>query len=325
MAAPNFTIIKGGQINQAGDARALFLKVYGGEVFTAFDETNIFKALHMVRTISTGKSAQFPSIGGKTAAYHTPGQMIDGTPGSMAETLLSIDDFLYAASAIADIDQAMSHFDYRGPFAKEDGRAIARQYDSNVAAVIMQAALTTTSRLKAGDIYEGRTKGFVDNRANTDTSVAAIKAGLLAVAINFDQKDIPDQDRNAAMKPAQYALVASDPDTINSQYGGLADQRTLKVPQLYGFNLRKTNNLPTTNVTGTYSDKYNVDARNATVLCWTPQAAGTLAVRDLAVSMTGEDYHVTHNATLVKSQMLVGHGPLRPECAALIRTADPAA
>jgi hypothetical protein len=39
--------------------------------------------------------------------------------------------------------------------------------------------------------------------------------------------------------------------------------------------------------------------------------------------MTGNDHYVTHNATLVTTKMLVGHGQLRPEEAALLRTAAP--
>lgn len=53
----NATVSRLGQINQAAAVDALFLKVYGGEVLTAFNETNVFSAHHMIRTISHGKSA----------------------------------------------------------------------------------------------------------------------------------------------------------------------------------------------------------------------------------------------------------------------------
>lgn len=323
MAAPDFTLIRGGQINQAGDDRALFLKQYGGEVFTAFEENNVFLGRHMVRTISSGKSAAFPSIGGKTAAYHTPGTMIVGTAANLAETILTIDAFLFAASAIADIDQAMSHFDYRQPFSQEDGRAISREFDKIIAQLGVAAAQVTTSRLDAGDLYAAKTVGKIINKANSNTTVADLKAAMRDMAVNFDEKDIPDTDRSLYLKPAQYALLASDNETISSDYGSAGRVQELRIPKLYGFDLVKTNNLPTSNVTGTYGNKYNVDARNTVALAMHPWAVGTLKVRDLAVSMTGEDYHVTHNATLIKSQMLFGSGILRPEGAGVIRTAAP--
>lgn len=48
-----------GQANGAGDALALFLKVFSGEVLTAFAETNVALSRSMVRSIKSGKSAQF--------------------------------------------------------------------------------------------------------------------------------------------------------------------------------------------------------------------------------------------------------------------------
>ena len=44
-----------GAQNQTGDVRALFLKLFAGEVLTAFEEKNIAMGLHRVRTISNGK------------------------------------------------------------------------------------------------------------------------------------------------------------------------------------------------------------------------------------------------------------------------------
>ena len=65
-----------GQINGAGDRDALFLKVFSGEILTTFEEMNVMKDLHMVRTIQSGKSAQFPVTGIATAKYHTAGENI---------------------------------------------------------------------------------------------------------------------------------------------------------------------------------------------------------------------------------------------------------
>lgn len=46
-----------GQINGAGVDDALFLKLFSGEVLTAFYAKQIFGALHRVRSIASGKSA----------------------------------------------------------------------------------------------------------------------------------------------------------------------------------------------------------------------------------------------------------------------------
>lgn len=51
------TPLRTGADNQGSDKRALFLKVYGGEVMTAFAENTKFRSRHKVRTIESGKSA----------------------------------------------------------------------------------------------------------------------------------------------------------------------------------------------------------------------------------------------------------------------------
>jgi hypothetical protein len=60
----NATVSRLGLVNNTGtDFDALFLKVFSGEVLTAFARNNIFnEQLHSVRTITSGKSAQFPVL-----------------------------------------------------------------------------------------------------------------------------------------------------------------------------------------------------------------------------------------------------------------------
>ena len=60
----NFTSSRLGLVNNSGTGYdALFLKVFAGEVLSSFRKATIFEDLHTVRTISSGKSAQFPIIG----------------------------------------------------------------------------------------------------------------------------------------------------------------------------------------------------------------------------------------------------------------------
>lgn len=46
-----------GQINAAGATDALFLKLFSGEVLTAFTQATVFLQHHFVQSISGGKSA----------------------------------------------------------------------------------------------------------------------------------------------------------------------------------------------------------------------------------------------------------------------------
>ena len=58
---------------------ALFLKVFAGEVLTAFEENNVMKDLHTSRTISVVSRHNFPVTGKANAAYHTVGTPLLGT------------------------------------------------------------------------------------------------------------------------------------------------------------------------------------------------------------------------------------------------------
>ena len=91
---------------------------------------NIFnEQLHSVRTITSGKSAQFPVLGTATAAYHTVGTPLVGANQIKAnEKIINIDDLLIAQSFIANIDELKNcSYDVRATYADELGKALAER------------------------------------------------------------------------------------------------------------------------------------------------------------------------------------------------------
>src|SRR5690606_882110 len=122
------------------DPKYLFLKLFGGEALLAFQETNVSLNRHSVRTIPNGKSAQFPVLGKGDATYHTPGAEIDGMDVLGNERVITIDDLLVAPRFVADIDQAMVHWDYRSALSRDIGMALSRRLDQNVLRVHVLAA-----------------------------------------------------------------------------------------------------------------------------------------------------------------------------------------
>ena len=92
--AQNYTGHRSGQTNATGDARSLYLKLYAGEVMTAFQTKNIMMNYCRVRNIKSGKSAQFIMTGKhRTAAYHTPGnEIIPDAAAKHSERVVTIDD-----------------------------------------------------------------------------------------------------------------------------------------------------------------------------------------------------------------------------------------
>lgn len=74
--AENLTLSRPGAQNLGSDPAKMFRDVFTGEVLTAFDEHNIMKDWHKMRTITHGKSASFAVMGRANARYHTAGEAI---------------------------------------------------------------------------------------------------------------------------------------------------------------------------------------------------------------------------------------------------------
>jgi len=297
---------------------ALFLKVFAGEVLTAFEETNVFKNLHFERTIQHGKSASFPATWKADAHYHTPGNAVLGS-NEMAhnERLIHIDDLLISDTFIYDLDELKNHYDVRGIYSEEAGRALARTYDKNVAKV---GVLTARASGDVGD-HSG---GSVITNASAKTDGEVLAGMIFDSAQALDEKDVPEQDRYCAVKPAQYYLLAQTTKVMNKDWDGKGSYSDGKIYRIADVELVKTNNLPTTNIasaTAGENNTYYGDFSVTAGLVWQKSAMGTVKLKDLATQMTSNDFAVMYQGTLIVAKYAIGHGTLRPECAVELATA----
>lgn len=309
----NMTPIRPGQANLAGDETALFLKVFAGEVLTAFEENNVAQSRQMIRTITSGKSAQFPATWKGTAQYHTPGVQLLGTQVAGNERVIVIDSLLVADRAIANIDEAMSHWDVRSVYSRDIGMALARTFDKNslqVGVLSARAAATVT----------GGNGGTSLTNAGYGTTVATLEQGIFDAVTALDQKDVPEQDRFVGLAPQQYyMLVNSSSKAIHSDFnpspnGGFAQGRVFRIA---GCEIVKTNNLPRTLV-NTGPAAYQGDFTTNVALVWQKGAFGTVKLLDVAVE---SQYLIEYQTTLVVGKYAVGHGILRPEAAVELKSA----
>jgi hypothetical protein len=307
----DMTVSRLGQVNQAGDATALFLKVFAGEVLTAFRTATVFAERTMLRTISSGKSASFPATWKATASYHTPGQEINGQSLNHNERVITIDDLLIADIFIAQIDEAMNHFDIRSEYSFQAGDALAQQYDKNLAQLgylAARAAATVTGGNGGGSVTD----------ADADTNGASLATSFFDAVQLLDEKDVPERDRWGYLKPAQYYNLVETDKLLNRDFGG--DPGTYSDGTLFrvaGVGIVKTNNLPTTNIT-TGPAAYQGDFSNSVSLIQHRSAQGTVRLLDLALE---SEYLIKHQGTLMVAKYAVGHGILRPESAVEIKTA----
>lgn len=305
-----------GQVNAAGDNQALFLKVFGGEVLAAFATRTVTLDKHMVRNIESGKSAQFPRLGKNSASYHTPGTQLTGKAINNAEVVIPVDDMLISDVAIANIDEAMSHYDVRSQYAFECADALAQQFDKTVMQVGLNAARTGSNQVT------GLPGGTIITSANAKTVGADLATSFFDAAQALDENDVPEQDkRYGFLRPAQYYLLARTTDVINKDWDGRGSYADGSVIRVAGVELVKTNNLPITNVTSQFRADYDVNASTTAALIMHESAVGTVKLIDLAVESTG--HRVDYQDTLLVAKQALGHGKVRVEAAVEVRTGTP--
>lgn len=314
MAAPDSTVSRLGQVNTTGDAQAIFLKLFSGEVLTQFDKTTTFIDKHQVRNIASGKSAQFPVIGRKSgASYHTPGTWIDGDQIKHAELTITIDDLLVSPMFIANIDEAMNHYEVRAEYSNKMGEELAQAFDANVGRMGILAA-------RASHPISGETGGSEITNASMKVDSTVLKDAMFAAAQAFDEKWVPEGDRYAFFKPAQFYLMAKNTDLINKDWAGAGSLASGMIETLAGFPIVKTNNLPVANDSANTAipSKYRGNFSTTAGLIWHRSAVGTVKLLDLAIDT---EYEPRNQGTFMVGKYAVGHGYLRPECAIELKTA----
>ena len=247
--------------NSAVGSRELFLKLYAGEVLTAFASKNIMMPLHRVRTISKGKSAQFPMTGKyRDAAYHTPGNEIVPTASKQGERIVSVDDLLINAQFIPSIDDAMRHYDIRSVYTQEAGFGLSKVADENILRLAIKASLCENAAIAgtAGMIQE---HSAFDDEDFTPNVVCGDAAGDIRLAKDivqaimdarriFDNYNVPGDPVVVMPTDMYYDLfkVSSATDMVdfaifNRDVGGGGSIAGGQVPQILGMPIYVTNHL----------------------------------------------------------------------------------
>ena len=336
MAAPALTLSRPGVVNNDAGTwdkdNKLFLKVFSGEVLTAFKRACIFEQFCQTRNIQNGRSAQFPVTGRFKAAYHTPGNMIVGQ-GNMAqnEVVIRIDDILMADASLYDLDDAKAHFDIRSIYSTELGQAMARTHDARIARTITLGARTATADLTAnipaGLDADPARKGTRININKATPTADDLVATVFSAAEALDKKDVSAEGRVLICNPESFYTLIQSSRAVNVDWNSQGSNGSYKegqIVKLAGFNIYSSNHIDQGDVTAMTGEqgytsngsvkKSSVDMSETKMLAFQRGACGVVKLRDISTSATGNDYNVMYNATLMTSKMSVGVGMLRPEC-----------
>lgn len=320
----NSTPSRPGQDQLSGDALALNLELFGGEVLTAFKRKVVFRDKHKVKTLSKGKLFKFPAIWQTTVGYHTPGVEITGNQIAHTEVQVSPDDKMVSSVFVADIDEVLNHYDIRAPYAQELGEALAKAYDRQVARTLVRSA-------RGGALFTGDVGGSILTNSAYANDASALFDGLSLAKETLDGKDVPvdSQPIYAALPTSLWYLMArSDRNLNRDRNGGSASDRSHTLTTIDEIQIIKTNNGPfgensvsttTDPVTGlVIPSKYRLNATNTKAIVWTPYAAATAEVQGMSTQIVDQP---EKQGTLMLARQMNGSDPLRSKCAVELRSA----
>lgn len=316
-----------GQGQHVSDDRNLFLKVFGGEVLTAFQQKITTLDKHKVRQITSGKSAQFPKTWTATSEYHTAGQEMLGNDIDTTEVTITVDGLCVAHTEIYDLDSKMSHFDVTSEFSAELGRSLAREFDKNVKRSIIAAARTAADGpFPGGHVIEDAALVGTSSASGIDWFDAILEANE-----KLFNADVPDDMQRYMLVPKavfnkiRYAKDASGNYVVSNReftaknFGveGFKD-----VLEIDGVLIMADRDIPKTDerASSTVYDKYRLAYDTTTAIMWCEPAVATVNLMDVSLE-TERD--VRRQSDFMVAKMAVGHGPLRAECAVEFRTGAP--
>ena len=297
---------------------ATALKLFSGEVFTAFNNASIFKGLVRSYTLRGGKSKQFLLTGKLDAGYHVPGEPILGRDGlKSAEKIIQLDDLLVASQFVYDLDEVLSQWNSRSEISKQIGEALAQHYDTRIAKVLDIASRQTSP-------VAGEPGGFeVKLGAANQFNAQALVDGFFEAAAVLDERSAPQDGRVAVLSPRQYYSLISSVDTniLNRELGNTqGDLNSGKgLYSIAGIRIYKSNNLPfmaayNTPVTGENNDYADANATCAGLI-FHREAAGVVEAIAPTIETTSGDFHVQYQGDLIVGKLALGVGSLRTSVA----------
>jgi len=241
-----------GQANLAGDKRALYLKLFSGEMFKGFQNNTIARDLIMKRTLKNGKSLQFIFTGRTKSEFHTPGNSILGDSNGappVAEKTITIDDLLISSAFVYELDEVLSHYDLRSEISRKIGYALAEKYDRLAFRAVARGARQASPITASGYVEPGGTQIRVGSTTNdSDAYVAAnLVSAFYDAAAALDEKGVSSDGRVAVLNPRQYyeliQAVGSN-GLVNRDAQGTALQSGNGIIEIAGIKIYKSMNIP---------------------------------------------------------------------------------
>jgi len=251
-------------LGTANERRALYLKLFSGEMFKGFQHNTIARDLVTKRTLTNGRSLQFIYTGRTSSEFHVPGQSILGNDAKtppVAEKTIECDDLLISSAFVYELDETLAHYDLRGEISRKIGYALAENYDRRIFRAITKAARQPSPVSMSGFAEPGGSVVKVGAANSTTAADAYDSAHLInafydAAAI-LDEKGVSGDGRVAVLNPRQYYALIQNVGTnglINRDVQGSALQSGNGIIEIAGITIYKSMNIPFFGKFGTKTD-----------------------------------------------------------------------
>ena len=241
-----------GAIANTTQRRALYLKLFSGEMFKGFQHNTIARDLVMKRTLKNVKSLQFIYTGRTSAEYHTPGNSILGNGDSappVAEKTITVDDLLISSAFVYELDETLAHYDLRGEISRKIGYALAEKYDRKIFQAVTKAARKASPITKTNYVEPGGTQvrvGTTTNGSDAYSATALVNAFYDAAAA-LDEKGVSSEGRVGVLNPRQYYELiqqVGENGLVNRDEQGTSRQKGQGIVEIAGIKIYKSMNIP---------------------------------------------------------------------------------
>ena len=266
--------------------RALYLKLFSGELFKGFQRNTIARDLITKRTLTNGRSLQFIFTGRTNSEFHVPGQNIlgntDGAP-PVAEVTIECDDLLISSAFVYELDETLAHYDLRGEISRKIGYALAENYDRRIFRAITKAARQASPIQKTNFLEPGGTQIRVG--ATAEGSDAYVPNNLINAfydaAAALDEKGVSTEGRVGVLNPRQYYELiqqVGENGLVNRDVQGDSRQSGNGIVEIAGIKIYKSMNIP---FFGKFGTKYGTGSGTTVTGVTDPGNTGSFVSEDM--------------------------------------------
>jgi hypothetical protein len=223
---------------------------------------------------------------------------------------------------IPEIDELLTHYEVRGPYATQLGQSLGSLQAKRIATMHILASRKYWTGGVAVGVPDGQPAPSYAFDANMKTSATALETAYFTAVQYLRDNDISGAENEARLPWQQVLLMARNlgmtPDVSTSRpETGSGNRVNGTLGLVAGISTTGTNFIPKTNVT-TGNSKYQGNFSTTVGHIGNRMAVGSLERKAMQITIKDQPERI---GTILIASQLNGHGILRPECSFELATA----